>query len=386
MVRVFCGVCGAIAERSLNEAEHSCDTCEMAAGMQTVDADLEERGKLRTLLERLGGRLLQETPNVASSVLPAFRHMYALNSAMLDLLVLFFARTVLVVDSIDFEASDRARIEERIAAYSEAGLLIPLYLHPKWESMRPQTFVRSVDLDARFRQTSDVNEYPRPLHYYLQMIGELETQDDVRASPAEYRRADAAWFTDTKYPHPSLLLNRANIFSAVGGVINGSVLFDALLTKARTLKYQHRLSQLNAVRRAVDSVASWYGKEILTLPTFKKPEMVIAFRNSDAGQSFVDTVLREYMLGTRVGNSDAIERHLNAVMDNTLEQARQIVGHSYQAKKVVLSGLFATLGGLMGGPAGAVVGGIGGSAILLAAERIDNANIAPWASFFVQEG
>lgn len=385
MIKVFCGVCGATADRDIDEADYSCDACEMGAGMSTIDADPEEREKLRNIIGSLGKQVLTKNPVLGSSILPAFRHAYKLSVSVLDLFVVFFERISLLVDSIGFEDSETSQLEDRIRAYSEAGFVTPLYVLPTSEDESSKRIQIGVDLDSNFRKVNEVKEYSRRLEYYLQMIGELETQDDIKRSPNEYAYLDREWYGNPKHAHPSLLLNRSNIYSAVADCINSSVLFDSILTKARTVKYQHRFSLLNTRREALDYITSWYGDEICSIPSFKKPETVIAFRDSEAGCSFVDTIVREYMTGAREGNPKAIERHLTELMNQKLSFGRRVTGESYDTKKTILSGLFTTFGSLIGGATGAIMGGIGGNAIVLAAERLDKTNVPPWASFFIHE-
>jgi hypothetical protein len=71
-------------------------------------------------------------------------------------------------------------------------------------------------------------------------------------------------------------------------------------------------------------------------------------------------------------------------MEHQIDIARRVTGKSYQFKKTLLSGLFATLGGIVGGVSGAAIGGVGGAAAVVAAERLDRDRVAPWATFFIE--
>lgn len=383
MIRVFCGICGASTEREINEAEENCGVCEMGAGMRAIDAGSEDRHQLSEILARTGERLLCENPALESSVVPAFKHGQILTIDTLDLLVLFFERIALILDSIDLEPSERRLLLERVTAYSDAGLIIPLFF--KRDAALGEVSERAVRIDRAFRHANESHTYPRDLGYYLQMVGEIQTHDDIRGAPVEYKYVDAEWFSSTmKHPHPLHLLNRVNALSALTDVIRASILCDGVLMKARAVKYRQRLSTADVTRRAIDAITAWYGKEIRQLPSFRSPERMIAFRRNEAGRSFVDTVLREYTLGRRKETPESIEKHLVAVMEESLTRAQQVAGESYEIEKTILSGLFATLGGIVGGLPGAILGGVGGSAAIVAADRLEKARVAPWTSFFIR--
>jgi hypothetical protein len=102
-----------------------------------------------------------------------------------------------------------------------------------------------------------------------------------------------------------------------------------------------------------EAIVSWYSQKIETLPRFRKPETMIDFRNSVARESFLNTVINEYLRGTNSGTPDTMRQHLAKAMEHQIDIARRVAGESYQFKKTLLSGLFATLGGIVGGVSGA---------------------------------
>lgn len=159
---------------------------------------------------------------------------------------------------------------------------------------------------------------------------------------------------------------------------------ESWLRPFRAIKYKHEIQQITKTSDAAFAVASWFGGKIREYPKFLRPETMIEFRNSVAKESFLNCVVREYIKGR--GSSDpteAVER-LGRVLDKNLALAREIASDSYRRKSQLLSGLFATLGGLLGGVPGAIAGGVGANMAVLAAEELDRKRVGRWASFFLE--
>lgn len=66
-------------------------------------------------------------------------------------------------------------------------------------------------------------------------------------------------------------------------------------------------------------------------------------------------------------------------LDKRVAQARRVLSRAHDTKAVYLTGLFSTLGGLIGGMPGAFVGGIGGRAVTQLAMEYDRRIPGPLA-------
>ena len=180
MLQVICDICGTLHERSLDEAEFSCDR-RMGAAMRAVDATPDTRAELINIVNRTGSAVLKAHPEVSGSVTPIFRHVYLLRPEVLDLLLIFFDRISLFVDSLDIEPSQRTAVTERLHAYSEAGFLIP-FEFGRYNILRG----RSINVDEHFK-AQDSGVHVQRFSYYVQALSEITTQSDIRAATEIYR-------------------------------------------------------------------------------------------------------------------------------------------------------------------------------------------------------
>ncbi len=383
MLKLFCGICGHIYERNITDAWGNCDDCEMASGWKVIDADQDSIRELGELFQFVGKQAHLNNEWLKSTIFPVFRHEPTLTVEYLDILVLFFENVLLHVDAFHIEKENESQLLDKLNAYIEEGF-VKIYSHDN-------DIVTNISLQRpHISSTRLLDAHPQRDKYfmnladYLQLQAEFETKNDIDRSPNAYEilKKNGSPF-NLNNPAATMVLNRINAYSALTDSFGITPIFESWLRPFKSVKYEHRVHDLLALEKTSEVVASWYSHKVDELPKLKTPETLIKFRNNVSRDSFLNVIMNTYLSCSNRCDSTELSNKLSLTLDKHILEAKKITGESYQTKSKLLSGLFATLGGIMGGPTGSIIGGVGGTSATLLAEHFDKKRIGKWATFFI---
>jgi len=331
------------------------------------------------------------TPNSSGAVFPAFVHEATLTESTLDLLVLFFDRVLLYVDTFNIEKGNESRTVEKLDAYIENNFISIFSWDPE------------VSTPISLRTPHVVPPPPTvfgswSIPEWIERLANLLTADDFKKAPAESVRS--LWKTTplpfVPWVEESIaryhILNRLNGFLILCELLGASVLTDPVMKAASQQKYiashcepRKSHSEAEARRDIMFGLIDWYGGTALELPRFADASTLIKLRNESGPSSFVNYVIDLYdSERTKSLSERELVARVTTAIDRQVDLALRITGKSYQKKKVLLAGLIATIGGFLGGELGAIVGGVGASVIPESLEYLDRKRVAPWSTFFLE--
>jgi len=131
-----------------------------------------------------------------------------------------------------------------------------------------------------------------------------------------------------------------------------------------------------------DSLTQWYRRAIGGLPRFDDPRVVLAIRDDIADESFRVTVQRLIAANTAT-SYDRLARDVEKSLDRLITRSRLVNSGRARVAEAGIPGILATVGALVGGPFGAVMGGVGGASIPVFIEHLRN--VTPtWTTYFLQ--
>ena len=110
MLKIFCGICGNISERSLHNVFINCENCEMYSGWKVIDAEDSDLAEIDNILSEFRECLYRDYAQAGSSVFPVFRHEPSLTVETLDLLILFFDHITLQIDGFNIDENNYSQI------------------------------------------------------------------------------------------------------------------------------------------------------------------------------------------------------------------------------------------------------------------------------------
>ena len=356
----------------------------MYSAWKVIDAEEDDLAEIDDILSEFRTCLYRDYPHAGSSVFPVFRHEPVLTVENLDLLILFFDHITLQIDGFNIDEKNYSQIINKLDAYIEAGYISVF----SWDgNITTKISLKQPHINM-YKYCKQIKSYTqffyRPLSDFIQLIAEYETNTNKRLYPEQYKALSKKGFPLTDNPPAENTLNRINGYSKITDILGCESIYESWLRPFKSLNYVQKFSEVFKTGTAAELLVNWYGKKITEFPKFRNPETLIAFRNNISKESFLNTVLNEISKGKRQLSNEEICNKLACVLDNNIKLARKITGRAYRTKSTILSGLFSTLGGLIGGVPGAAIGGIGGSMATLIADRIDNKNVGEWATFFIE--
>ncbi|MEO6971744.1 MAG: hypothetical protein ABI217_12725 [Chthoniobacterales bacterium] len=128
-------------------------------------------------------------------------------------------------------------------------------------------------------------------------------------------------------------------------------------------------------RRSAGNLAWQAFEEWMRTTPFRQRELeagaVLEFRAKYGSlRPIVTEILESVTEGSEAHLRDMIKAGASEINRRVMD-AEKVLGRSHERKKIYLCGLFGTFGSLVGGPVGALVGGIGGTAAAEAALQYD---------------
>lgn len=392
MPKFFCTLCGNKWTTDIHDV-WSCNNCEMGVAEYHIeDYDPSELKQLLAIFENAKKDILNRGIHTKGSVFPVFIHEAELTESLLDLSVMFFDHILLYVDTFNIRKK-KQRIIDKLNAYIEKGY-ISIF---NWSDeiftgiscTRPHI---PMDHIAKTKQAF--------LHTYIQKFAEIQTYIDLsfiqydllrealRKTPFwknlrnNNSRVNMMLYLDA-HRH---FFNRLNGFTMLCDILDCNILTDSFITEFKKLKYKADFDELAKTKNIILNLIEWYSDKITEFPKFEKPETLIDYRNEIEKDNFINYIVNQYnriSKSTHIPN-DVIMEGLKNKIDENLEKAKRICGKTYKTKQIILSGLIASLGGLVRGSAGAFIGGIASSLAILGAEYFDRKTIEHWASFFIE--
>jgi hypothetical protein len=390
MPKLFCNFCGHRWDAAVLDV-WVCEECTMAsAGYTVIECDRTEFNELMNIISRGKAAFSEYHENVNGSVFPAFVHEATLTEELLDLLILFFDRVVLYIDTFNI-GEPKQRIIDKLNAYIENDFITVF----SWGN----NIYNPISIRKPHIAMNDiVNEPSWNFHEFVERVANIQSAFDTKMVPREQLRRlfnkykDYWWagdaFEDSEghqwHLHTSIL-NRLNGFSILCDVLGASILTDKMLSNYKKIKYKIEFDVNNKNQEIILHLLDWYYGKLQEFPKFKKADTLIKFRKEVGRESFLNFIINQYQsLRTSDIKSDQIITELTNKIDYHINLAKQISGECYKEKKIILSGLIATLGGIMGGIVGAFIGGIGAMTTPEIAEYYDKQSIGHWSAYFVQ--
>ncbi len=302
-----------------------------------------------------------------------------LTAELLDLLVVFFDKIVIVADALELREPE---LIDKIVAYSAAGFVRTVAILPDYKRSLPNELQLTCDVSQIFDTIRPDFSLAYPLDYYLQLFGEVNTYQDMQRAPREFVNVFRKW-VDQGTGNAEFELTRGNIYASIGDLLQSSPVFDSQLTEVRRIKYEHKINSLNTRMRALHAVSPWFHRMTSGLPRFLNPETIIRFREDHASDAFVNCVLRQCIAHKK--SQVQAQNELEDFLDTRLQAIRTTTAKQNESQKLVLSGLYSTLGSLVGGTTGAFLGGVVGATVTVVADKFDKRIEEPWMSFFVAQ-
>ena len=383
MVTVRCGYCHLQHEVPLLEA-HGCPNCSMSSGYSFVDATKGELVQLQHLLDQAAERYVTLRPALAGAVMPRWRNWIPLDEALLDLLVIVFDHIALDINMLD---RPQGRLRDKVFAYHEFGCLSLVdFTWDSWHGNEerygglPVLALTNVLNDSGVWSSLNL----------IDIAADLRTVRGLRLHGSELRLAidklrAANSEDDLISVDPVAELVRANRLVSIARVLGSSALADPvcrplLVATAGTAATEYaQLQDQNAVFAA----AAWYSKQLLEVPNLAAPETLLRFREDSARADFVNVLINEVAGSEEETSALDLTRAVERTLTRRLGLARKLSGRSVRLGVNSISGVTATLGGAVGGPGGAILGGIAGHALGEVAEARLKRSIAPWTSYFM---
>ena len=128
----------------------------------------------------------------------------------------------------------------------------------------------------------------------------------------------------------------------------------------------------------------WYRRTTDGLPRFDDPRVVLALSDDLTDGSFRQTVARLAQESAASARSfDSILADAEQSLDRLLRKARVLGSDRSRRAELMVPGAMATVGALMGGPFGAVIGGAGATVLPLVMDHLRRTTPV-WTSFFVR--
>jgi hypothetical protein len=380
-----------------------CPDCTMgAAPEQVVEATNEEIVAIWEFLSsyKLGASLEKLAPAGHKGYFASYAESEL--DAFLDLLVLVFDTTILPEAWKDIGGGQPAT--ERLLTYYDAGALLPLdqqgdlaqcvAMHTRHKSDRPKLGPLSSRV-AREGRLLDVAIDPTDGSYdgtfvlIRENLMKILSRIDSRTPGFSFSEISVDLIKQQLLPRdadPTYLgmhlmnhLNGQIITSQLLGVplVFGTVTDHVLKYKLQSRNSGAALDETHLLKKFTESLR-------IVLPDHVSPNQILKLREGDACvelRKILSKCVAKAQGADDLVALDNLSCEYNAALHELNEHARSF-GDSSVA---VLAGAFSTLGSVLGGPVGAVVGGIGGTAVSLAArpaiESIYKATQENWAFY-----
>lgn len=318
---------------------------------------------------------------------------------LLDLYVLLYEH-VLVDAGMVALADDGGVLARRVERFSQAGAVTPIYFESKGyhrvhngDRNRDEPFA-SLEMLDRYA----INLIPfmrealgsRESATLLRLVDEIASFE-VHQSFGELLRPDAqtpiARLAKESYresaPYASQFefgVRRLTRLQLLASLFGASPLIEPSLSPIASAVATSTGGKLPTDIKDVGTqlaptvLYEWYKSRTSDLRRFEDPDTVLALREA-AGDEFMDRVCREVRHTTDLaGLRNVVPRRL----DRTIGRSRALVGRPITQAAV---GTVATVGGFVGGPFGAVFGGLGAAGVSYFSERWAARN-RNWVSFF----
>jgi hypothetical protein len=392
MAKIKCTLCGLETESSFFE-HWNCYDCGVDYGIRLLSFEGEELTSVFEFLAALkaGARPVPVTQTVVLSKLLENTADQALPS-FLDSLLLFFDS--LIIPDLTNDQLSKVLGDKKYATYRGADLIrtsdnsyvhanavgmatLPSELNPRYpllwdhqlldpdlENLFPSPLM-SVRYDL-FRLIENLEKiYLNDLLVFLRKtdlfnqnrIGDSEW---VRLRGQKYRDSDLIGIVPKRFVRNELF---SYIFSA-------DLLADDYYGIAFALREMNYTLRRSAANPSWQAFKEWIRTTPLRLRELEA-EAVLEFRAKYGSlRPFVTEVLESVTEGCDARTRDMTNAVASEINRRVLS-ADRVFGKAHERKKMFLSGLFGTLGSLIGGPVGAVVGGVGGTAVAEAALQYD---------------
>jgi hypothetical protein len=397
MPKLGCTLCNHEWATSIHDV-WSCPNCEIgAADYHVLEFDQSELKEFNRIFDTARTSVLNCGINTSGGIFPAFIHEAHLSESLLDLLVMFFDHVVLYIDTFNIEG-DKHRFGDKLQAYTEQEFISVF----AWENYLPHPR-RAVEPKIVMDQICPTTAETGPIHTYVEKRAEVQTAIDLRfVSNDEITLVlNKAWprqkyFGLTGEDRLKMmlwmdvhmhLLNRLNAFTILCNLLDLSAMTDRSLAELKKLKYRQTSEAFAKHSQAIFGLIEWYAKKIEEYPKFEKPESMIKFRKEVAREEFLNFTINGFAsLGTgKSADGVQVSQKVIDKIEKHIAKAICITGNKYRQRGLVLSGLVATVGGLIGGELGAIVGGIGSTIVPMTLERLDRNRVAPWATYFIEK-
>ncbi len=321
-----------------------------------------------------------------------------ITAELLDVSVLLFDEVILCLDGSGLDKDPEAL--KRAETYVDAGCVKPLILEslgsrgfhhseadwgdPLYEAP-PQLASRAINVAVLGREILPESRLPLPM--LLSELGCFGMSRILReTSPESLRAAVRA----TEPFHEGIPRTFENLIRSLASdqmtayAINSEsgMPREILATLATSLVTRPGPTEAMDSTLMADSLTEWYRQAIDGLPRFDDPKVVLAIRDDIADESFRVTVQRLINANTAT-SYHRLAGDVEKSLDRLITRSRLVNSGKARVAEAGIPGLFATVGALVGGPFGAVIGGAGGASIPVFMERLRNVTPA-WTTYFLR--
>ena len=179
------------------------------------------------------------------------------------------------------------------------------------------------------------------------------------------------------------LHNRFNGLALVASLLGVPLFSDATMQGVLAAKLDC-VAPTNDLQHGFKAAYDWYADTALAVGRDLPLTELFRFRaDDDARQDFIRFLRAPHDL--RATAVPEFQGDLRRRLDKAITAFNKLSSKSYQFKQVLLSGLISTLGRLVGGDIGALIGGLGAGPItFFFAKEYDFNRLEPWACYFAK--
>jgi hypothetical protein len=376
-----------------------------AAVEQVVDVTNEEITTIWRFLNsfEFGDKLKQLTPSGHTGYFASYQESEL--DDFLDLLVLVFDTTVLPETWKDI--GDQKKVSDRTLAYYDAGALLPLdqkgdlaqcvAMRERHKSDRPALgpMSRRIVNDGRYLDVAiNPNEagYDGTFVWARENLMKILTLLDSHNRGFEHSKASTGLIEQGLLPkdgdpvfYGMHLMNHLNGQIITSQLLGVPLVFGTVTRHVVEHKFGSRISApstdaTHLLKQFTDSLG-------IALPKRTTPKQILKLRESDACTELRKVLAKCVAKAEGDGPAEELER-FSGEYEDALKELNEQAKSFGDTSVAVLAGAFSTFGSVLGGPAGAVIGGIGGTAVSLAAkpavQNLYRASRKNWAFYFYE--
>lgn len=393
MATLFCTFCGNTWEQGPLEIWH-CEECTMWAAPLLVkkisDNEIESLWKYLTSFHlHKDARKLLRKGHIGYYESYLYEELYE----SLDFLVMLFDKVVIPELWKGFNDKDES-IARRFLSYYDAGAIIPLdqggsipmLRDPKDDfSQRIVKGAHFIDVLQHFESvpSEDIFDFSWARENLVRALTYLDLTNTSLSEiskllavkwPQHYFNWWGSFYTVVNFLQAQIITSQILKLP----LLLGPLLSRVMQKKLGVKKVSKEATKIRTLKRFTNEMN-------IHIPKESKSKEIIKLRESKAGEelrSVLEKLSSEAQNKDHVNLSDDLIEEYDRCLKKLWEQARKF-GNIASA---VLTGCFSTAGALIGGPVGAVVGGIGGTAVSLgtrnAFEHLYKKTHKNWAYYF----